>query len=676
MLKKRPRFLFVSLCSIIPVIVWASTVTSIDFKSASDSSEIDIQSDGPVSFQKSENSNDKQIVLDLKGSTLAKNASRNLDTSSFDSKVLLVSPYSVGDDSSNSRVVIQLREMASANVTQDGNLLKITVPNSGKSAANDSATTSASAPATTAAATQENASSAAVPDAPPGSEDAPATPAASAQTTEGVKVQGQVIEEGSKKSTASSRSEESPHIKDKLDQFIDSRETRRFTGSPITLKVRDADVTDVFRLIAESSGFNIVLGEDVKGKITMSVEGVPWDQALDVILHTQKLGAERNNNILRIVGLANLTAEKQAELSAKIAAEASAPRVTRVFPISYAKLEDLVTILQKFSSVTTNAPGATGATAAAPATTVVQLDARTNSIIVRDIPENIERVKKLIEILDTQTPQVLIESKIVEATETFSKSIGGSLGFGAPNSNSQFFSSFAGGDPIDPLFANGTVAPVFSGGAAASGASSTSSSSSTGGPVPGGNFGVSPQLAFLPSSMRLNALLNLAESESSIKIISAPRTVVLDKESASIVESTPVQVPALTSTQNGPVSTSTIAQANLSLNVVPTITNEGSVIMQLNVSDDVPFPLAGGTQAVANRNITTRVLVESGSTLVMGGIYTVNITKNSSGFPFLRNIPIIGALFGNELNSDARTELFFFITPRILNLKEAGVTQT
>jgi type II secretory pathway component GspD/PulD (secretin) len=94
------------------------------------------------------------------------------------------------------------------------------------------------------------------------------------------------------------------------------------------------------------------------------------------------------------------------------------------------------------------------------------------------------------------------------------------------------------------------------------------------------------------------------------------------------------------------------------------------------VSNDVPFPLAGGSQAVANRNITTRVLVESGSTLVMGGIFTVNTTKNSSGFPFLRNIPIIGALFGQEVNSDARTELFFFITPRILNLKEAGVTQS
>jgi type IV pilus assembly protein PilQ len=652
------------------MIVWASTVTSIDFKSSSDTSEIDIQADGPISFQKSENAGDKQIVLDLKDASLAKNASRNLDTSSFDSKVLLVSPYSVGD-AGNSRIVIQLRDMASANVTQDGNILRVAVPNNGKSFGNDSVTGSSGA-----VATQES-TTGSVPAAPPGSEDAPSIPAAGNEKTESIKVQGQALENPTgAKDTSSIHDGDGTHMKDKLDQFIDARETRRFTGSPITLKVRDADVTDVFRLIAESSGFNIVLGEDVKGKITMSVEGVPWDQALDVILHTQKLGAERNNNILRIVSLANLTSEKQAELSAKVASEASAPRVTRVFPISYAKLGDLVTVLTKFSSSTSGTSAVAGASAAGgAATTVVQADERTNSIIVRDIPENIERVKKLIEILDTQTPQVLIESKIVEATESFSNSIGGQLGFGNSNSNTQFFSSFAGGDPIDPLFANGTSAPVFGSGAAASGAGSSSSGSS-GGSTPGGSFGVSPQLAFLPSSIRLNALLNLSESQSDIKIISAPRTVVLDKESASIVQSTPVQVPALTSTQNGPVSTSTIAQANLSLNVIPTITNEGSVIMQLNVSNDVPFPLAGGSQAVANRNITTRVLVESGSTLVMGGIYTINRSINSAGFPFLRNIPIIGALFGSETKQDQRTELFFFITPRILNLKEAGVTQS
>jgi hypothetical protein len=250
---KSPIF-FVALSSIIPILVYASTVTSIDFKSTPSNSEIDIQADGPISFQKSENSNDKQIVLDLNGATLAKNASRNLDTSSFDSKVLLVSPYSVGGDGGNSRVVIQLRDMVSANVAQSGNLLKITLPNSGSAASSDATSSSSSSP--TSAAIASSSGSPVV--APAGSEDAPpVTSAGSQQKSEGVKIQGQTLESPTSVAAAASESAgDGTHLKDKLDQFIDARETRRFNGSPITLKVRDADVTDVFRLIAEASGFN------------------------------------------------------------------------------------------------------------------------------------------------------------------------------------------------------------------------------------------------------------------------------------------------------------------------------------------------------------------------------------------------------------------------------------
>jgi type IV pilus assembly protein PilQ len=651
----------------IPALAWAAKVTSIDFKSTGATSDIEIHSDEPITFEKQENPSDKQIVLDLKGATLAKTASRNLDTSSFNSKVLLVSPYSVDGQPENSRVVIQLRDMQSANVTQEGNVLKISIPNDGSS---ESSAASGSAQAATTDQKAESESSES--ETPSTGVDSNASVSADVESSEGAS------------------EPQKTGIKNKLDEFIEARQTKRFAGRPITLKVRDAEVSDVFRLIAEASGFNIVLGDDVKGKITLSLEDVPWDQALDVILHTKQLGAERTHNLLRIVTLANLTAEKQAELTAKLATEASAPRVTRVFPISYAKLDDLTTILTKFSSpagaalsATTNvaggaATGGAGATNTATAT-VVQADPRTNSIIVRDIPENIERVKKLIDILDTQTPQVLIEAKIVEATEGFQKALGGQLGFGKQTGNNQYFASFAGANPVDPLFSNGGTAVFPGGGASFGGASGGSSGGSGGGgssgaTSPGGNFGFSPQFAFLPGNVRLNAVLSLSESENNVRVVSSPRTVVLDKETANIVQSTPVLIPATTSTQNGPQSTVAIAQANLSLNVVPTVTNEGSVIMQLNVSNDVPFNLSAGQQAVANRNITTRVLVESGSTLVMGGIYTISTQQNSSGFPFLRKIPILGALFGQETNQNNRSELFFFITPRILNLKEAGIS--
>lgn len=178
--------------------------------------------------------------------------------------------------------------------------------------------------------------------------------------------------------------------------------------------------------------------------------------------------------------------------------------------------------------------------------------------------------------------------------------------------------------------------------------------------------------------MRLNALLSLSESENSVRIVSSPKTVVLDKEKASIVQSTPVLTLTIAQTANGPVSLPVVQQANLSLDVSPTVTNEGSVLMQLTMSRDIPFnlpPVNGqASAAVANRNINTRVLVESGSTLVMGGIYTMDQTKTSSGFPILRKIPILGALFGSDSDSTTRDELFFFITPRILNLKESGIS--
>ena len=637
----------------LPVFAWAAKVTSIDFQSGTNSSEIDIHADGPISFEKQDNVGDKQIVLDLKGATLSKNASRNLDTSSFDSKVLLVSPYSIDGQPDNSRVVIQLKDMQNVSVSQSGNMLKVSVPNGGSysGATSDSTSTSASASGST----------------PDPSADIAKSEDVAPDITRMSKDTDIQVGTTSSGSGAKADKQNAVGIKDKLAEFVEARETKRFTGHPITLKVRDADLADVFRLIAEASGFNIVLGDNVKGKVTLSLENVPWDQALDVILHTNKLGAERNNNLLRVVTLTDLTSEKQAELAAKLASDASAPRVTRIFPISYAKLEDLTSILLKFSGSNTQATATAGTGSAAANTTVVQSDPRTNSIVIRDIPENILRDQKLISLLDTQTPQVLIEAKIVEATEGFQNSINGSLGFGKQTGTGQYFSSFNGSNPVDPLFSVNGSNSVYTNGQAASGVAN--------GTTPGGNIGISPQFAFLPGNIRLNALLQLTESENNVRVISSPRTVVLDKEQANIVQSTPVLVPALTSTQNGPVSTVTIAQANLSLNVTPTVTNEGSVIMQLNVSNDVPFNLPNSTQqAVANRNITTRVLVESGSTLVMGGIYTVTTSQSSSGFPFLRKIPIIGALFGTETDSNNRSELFFFITPRILNLKETGLS--
>jgi type IV pilus assembly protein PilQ len=581
----------------------ATQITNIEFQGTQNPNQILIRSDTALEFEKQVNTKDQQIIIELKGAQLAhKGLARKIDTSSFDSKVSLISPYQVAEQDTV-RVVIQLREASASEVTQEGNLLKISIPN---------------------------------------------------QSLE-KKIEQNPIQELSAPVEAPT-----PHAlptpQDKLQEFFANRETKRFIGKPITLRVREAEVIDIFRLIGESSGFNIVLGEDIRGKITLSLVDVPWDLALDTVLNTLRLGAERNNNVLRVMTLTNLASEKQEQLKAKKAAEATAPLVTRVFPVSYANLTELQGILSKFT-------GSGGGDGSVPGA-LVQLDNRTNSIIVRDIPDNVEKMKKLIEILDTQTPQVLIEAKIIEASEQFVSQIGGTLGFGRSGSSTakQYFASFSQGNPIDALI--GTPG-VFADGTAIGTAGKSGSST----------FGFTPELNFLPGVQRLNAILKLGESENQLKVVASPKTVVLNKEKGNIIQGTPVLVPGSTSIPGvGTVPVTTVQSANLSLDVKPTVTNDGNILLELAISRDVPQALDDQNSGIAKRSLNTSVVVESGSTLVIGGIYTMTSSQNSSGFPFLRKIPILGWLFGNESETTDRSELFIFITPRIINEKEAGLT--
>jgi type IV pilus assembly protein PilQ len=437
---------------------------------------------------------------------------------------------------------------------------------------------------------------------------------------------------------------------DKLNDFFNTQSTKKFSGKPISLNVRDVDVNDIFRLIGEASGFNVMVGGEVQGKMTLSLTDVPWDQALDLILHTLQLGAERTHNILRITTLKNLTSEKQQELQASQILKATTPKVTRVFAISYANLGELVSAVTRFSAV--------GGSGGGVDPVIVQADARTNSIIYRDTPENIERVKKLIDILDTQTPQVMIEAKVVEVTESFSKSLSGSLGSGNYSGNSALFGSMNGGNPLSQLVG-------------APGVYGTDGTAIASGSAGSGLVGFAPDLSFLGSNLKLNALLSMGENESEVKVLASPKSVVLNRQRASILSSTPVQGPPSTTNVSGAGSTATtpVFQSNISLSVTPTVTNDGGVLMDLSVSKDLPVQLAAGF-GIGARNMTTQVLVDSGVTLIIGGIYTELKTTRAAGFPILRNLPLVGALFGSESSASEKEELLIFVTPRIINSKD------
>ncbi len=582
----------------------AGKISAVDFKAEATESIIEIRSDAPLTFEKQENAQDNQVILEIKDASFAKGVDRKLDTSSFaNSRVTLVSPYTVEGQADTVRVVIQMREFAAAAVSADGNTLTIRVPAS------------------------EGAAASAGVDAMPLDPNAPQEIAASPPPMPNPQSTGEP---------------------DRLDQFAQRQKSQAFSGKRITLQVRDAEIADVLRLIGDASGFNIIVADTVTGKINLSLVDVPWDQALDVVLHTKQLGAERNGNILRVMTLQNLVQEKQAELDAKKASEASAPRITRIIPISYAKISELQPVLEKFRSAA--AAGASGEVA------VIQIDERTNQIIIRDLPENVEKFEKLVGLLDTQTPQVMIEAKIIEASEEFSRRINGSLGFGGGTTvaSTLLAASFNGLDPVTQLFATGSQV------------TGTSFSSTA---AKGANFGATTQISFLPGIAQLNALLGLGEEDHDLKVLSAPKTVVLNREQATITAGTPVTVRTQQTIAGvGVTSVESVIQANLSLQVKPTVTNDNSVLLELQITRDQPFG-----NGIATRAMTTRVLVESGTTLVIGGIYQTRTEKTSSGIPILRKIPIIGALFGSEDEKTERSELFIFVTPRVLNEREAGL---
>lgn len=589
----------------------ASQLTAIDFYGIQDPNRIEIRSNGPVTFEKQDHPKDRQVVIELKDATLPSSLSRKIDTSSFDSQVLLISPYQVEGQPDTVRVVIQLRSSVLVTVVQEGNSLRASIPV--KAGADSTQIDDLSSSGSTK------------------SDDL-----GKVKTVDSDQVEEDDGSEGAQR----------------LKTFVDNRKTKNFKGKPITLQVRDVEAADVFRLIGDASGFNIILTDDVKGKLTLSLVDVPWDEALEVVLKILGLTAERNKNILRIVSVKNYTQEKIDEFRATQAASVAQPRLTRIFPISYATLDDLAQIIGKMQTSFSNGLSGTDSSSSTASSSNIISDKRTNSLIIRDTPENMDRIKKLIEVLDTQTPQVLIEGKVVEVNESFSKQLAGNLGIG-PSANTFF--SFAGGNPLDPLV-GGTGSP-FAGGSAIA----TQSASS------GGTVG----LGFLPGMSRLNAVINFGESENKLKLVATPRIVVLNKESATITQGTPT-ILQTTTYQNGlPIITQNTQTANLTLNATPTVTNDGNIRLQLSLQRDLVANLSSGS-AVAPRNLTTNVVVESGTTLVLGGIYTMSDDKTESGVPLFRKIPILGNLFGRESSSSTRNELIFFITPQILNPKKAG----
>ena len=407
---------------------------------------------------------------------------------------------------------------------------------------------------------------------------------------------------------------------------------KQYYGEPISLSVRNADITEILRTIARISGLNMVIQPGISGGVTVELEAVPWDQALEQILKLHALGMELDGNILRIVPIDVLAAEADQQLRLQAAKALAVPLSTIMRKVSYAQASEIATILRSNR-------GGQGVLSQRGS---VVVDNRTNTLIIQELPGNLDSVLDIVQNLDTPEEQVMIEARIVETSKSWSRSLGIQWDFSG-------VSGPATGNTSGLQFPNnGTVeggANLFTG---------------------GNNGFLNIGLGNVLNTFELDVALIAAENEGLVNVISAPKIATLNNERASIQSG--LQIPIQTVANN--TVTVQFVNATLRLDVTPHVTADGTILMEIQIQKREPqlaFAVVGATNApIATREARTRVLVRDGGTTVIGGIYEVSTNDSEDRVPGLANIPILGRLFKNKDRRNENEELLIFITPRII----------
>ena len=417
----------------------------------------------------------------------------------------------------------------------------------------------------------------------------------------------------------------------------------KYTGEPISVNLKDVDLKDFFRLIHEISGLNVVLDPNVHGTLTVVLDDVPWDQALDIVLKNNELARELEGNVLRIATVETLKHEADGR-RAQIESETLAVEkvsVTRF--LSYAKAKDVIITVKKFLSQRGD----------------VVADDRTNAVIVNDIPKTLPIIDRLLTQLDRKTQEVEIEARVVAATRQFARDIGTQLGFGWGNGHSAIGGNQAVGSSPTTV---GGLTPGYI----------TTSGSGTGSTIPLfsnlGSTAPSSGLSFVNASntVRIDAVLSLAESRGLLKVLSRPRVVTQNNIQALVKQG--VRVPIVTQAQLGGPPTVTYVDAFLRLTVTPQITSENTIFLNVDVENTTPNfgQEVQGNPELITQQATTQVLVTDGGTVVIGGVIQTQNSINISQVPLLGNLPYLGNLFKHTQVNTSNQELIFFITPRII----------
>ena len=454
-----------------------------------------------------------------------------------------------------------------------------------------------------------------------------------------------------------------------------------YTGHRVTFNFQDIPVRSALQLLADISGLNLVASDSVGGSVTLRLVNVPWDQALDVILRAKGLDKRRNGNIVWIAPQKELADYEQAVADARIKSEDSAELVTDYVPISYGRAEDIAKLLTQGSLQ--GGGGSSGGAAGGNQTRgflsprgSVSFDMRTNTLLLHDNPEKIKELRSLVAVLDTPVQQVLIESRIVVATDSFTRELGAKFGVQRTHTTSggnvistsptgnqaadlginQANSNIDGRDVTYQTGANGFNVNLPATSAAAS----------------GGSLG----LAIIGANYLVDLELSAAQSEGRGEVISSPRAIAANHQEAVIRQGQEIGYVTYQNSSTGAAGSGTATvqfkDAVLELKVTPTITADNRVYMKINVKKDalasfITAPGSGQVPLIDTREINTSALVDNGQTVVLGGIYEITKSNTIAKVPGLGDIPILGALFRNTKRQNDKAELLIFVTPRILS---------
>jgi type IV pilus assembly protein PilQ len=429
----------------------------------------------------------------------------------------------------------------------------------------------------------------------------------------------------------------------------------RYTGEKLSLNFQNVEVRAVLNVIADFTDLNIITSDTVGGNLTLRLKDVPWDQALDIILQTRGLDSRRSGNVIWIAPRDELATREKLALEAQQQITDLEQTRTESFQMNYQRAADVQRLLSDPAQRILSKRGS------------AVVDARTNTLFVQDVPSRLEDVRRLIGKIDVPVRQVMIEARIVEANDTFSKSLGARLGYHDLRSAS----GRLGNSTNAPLFSvGGSLDDVggHAGGGAQGGAPSfIPGSLASNMPAVGFNGFPAGQFSFILFNAAMTQFLNLeitaAEADGRGKIIASPRVLTADQVEAIIEQGT--EIPYQQASSSGATAVS-FRKANLSLKVKPQITPDGNVIMTLDVNKDQPGAQTPAGVQISTKHVKTEVLVENGGTVVIGGIYEQTDRTDNSKVPFFGDIPFLGVLFRNNITTSNKTELLVFITPRVV----------